>query len=223
MFWQIRWEKMNRMSILGVALLLAATGCASLADQADLATNRASGFLSFLPGAGRPGQGGGVAVNSPQFATNQQVTNQQFGGGVVAPSFQPTAQQIGQQQFGQQQLGQPQMRSFAIQGPPSAMPGAVQGPTGLQQASFQTGVPVGHASSTPIAATQGQVTDVQVKLYSLNINPGAPNGVLGLETANAIAFFQRRVGMRADGAISEMLFMQLNSAAGQAQGARQLR
>ena len=80
-----------------------------------------------------------------------------------------------------------------------------------------------HASASPIAATQGQISDVQIRLYSLNINPGPPNGVLGLDTANAIAFFQRRVGMRVDGAISEMLILQLERAVGQAATARRLR
>ncbi len=215
---------MNRMAILGVALLIATTGCADLANQADRASARANGLLSFLPGAGAPvggvQQGNGVPVNSRQLAANQQFGNQQFGGGIAGAGQQPIPQQFGQQQA--QQLPQPQMQSFAIQGQPGLQTASVQ-QSGLQQANFQSGMPVGHASAAPIAATQGQVTDVQVKLYSLNINPGAPNGVLGLETANAIAFFQRRVGMRADGAISEMLIMQLNGAVGQTQGALQLR
>ncbi|MCZ6603713.1 MAG: peptidoglycan-binding domain-containing protein [Alphaproteobacteria bacterium] len=165
--------------------------------------------------------GGQSALSGP---AGGQFPNQGLGGGVGQPytNFQLGAQstlpppQVAaiQPQF-QRQI-QPQ-----IQPQPQPQPQLQRQPA-LQQVNFQPALGR-NPSSTPIAATQAQIADVQIKLYSLNINPGPPNGILGLETTNAIAFFQRRAGIRVDGSISPNLIFQLDRAANQAAESRRLR
>lgn len=192
--------------ILSTALLFAVSACATVAQQADNVALRANGLLGRLPGAGGPPVASGPAGG--------QFPNQQFGGGVAPQQTTlfgpaPPAPQL--------QQAQP-----ALPTQPAPQVAALQQPVVFRQASFGQGGQR-QLSSAPISATQAQIADVQIKLYSLNINPGPPNGILGLETANAIAFFQRRIGMRVDGAISEMLVYQLESTIRQDLDSRRLR
>lgn len=202
---------MFRTALACVALLAVTTSCARVAERVDRFLVGSSQAVSRLPGGGDPnfatGSNDGTQINQGfgGISTPGQPT---FGAGVAPAQAQPVAQQQVQQQALAQQQG---LQRAA----PQRMPG-------IQQAGLppQTG---GQPSPEPIAATQGQIADVQIKLYSLNIYPGPPNGILGLETANAVAFFQRRVGMRVDGAISEQLMFQLDRAVAEAERARRLR
>ena len=180
---------MFRLVLVCAAILVATTSCASL-DRALFRANTAAERI--------PGVGGQSALSGP---AGGQFPNQGLGGGVGQPytNFQLGAQstlpppQVAaiQPQF-QRQI-QPQIQ-------PQPQPQLQRQPA-MQQVNFQPALRR-NPSSTPIAATQAQIADVQIKLYSLNINPGPPNGILGLETTNAIAFFQLRArGIRRSGGL----------------------
>ena len=93
---------MNRMVLVGAAIMLAAGGCASIADSADRFALRANGLLQKLPGASDPPPtsntvAGQQMIGNQQFATNQPFAGQQqFGGGIA------TQQSFVQQPFVQQ-------------------------------------------------------------------------------------------------------------------------
>ncbi|MEO1602572.1 MAG: caspase family protein [Pseudomonadota bacterium] len=60
-------------------------------------------------------------------------------------------------------------------------------------------------------ASRAQIRDSQVRLTLLDLDPGPTDGLMGRRTATAIATFQRRVGLTADGQLSRQTFDRLSA------------
>lgn len=73
--------------------------------------------------------------------------------------------------------------------------------------------PTPQRHTAPVGPTQSEVFEVQQTLAALGYDPGAPDGLMGRNTASAIVAFQRDNGLRQTGAVNDTLLNRLRNAA----------